>query len=40
MLTQYDGEKALVGVMRWAAAAYPCPATPARAPSTTATGRR
>jgi hypothetical protein len=27
---QFGGEKALIGVMRWAAATYPCPARPGR----------
>jgi hypothetical protein len=37
---QHAGEKAVMGLMRWAAATFPCAATPARTPSTTATGRR
>jgi hypothetical protein len=37
---QYAGEKAVSGLMRWAAASFPCTAMPARAQSTTATGRR
>jgi hypothetical protein len=28
---QHGGDKALVGLMRWAASAYPCPEAPARA---------
>jgi Rap1a immunity proteins len=34
---QHAGEKALIGLMRWAAATFPCAAAPAAA---TATGRR
>jgi hypothetical protein len=37
---QHAGEKAVIGLMRWAAATYPCPPTPARAPSATPTRRR
>ncbi|HEV7264148.1 MAG TPA: Rap1a/Tai family immunity protein [Falsiroseomonas sp.] len=33
---QHAGEKAVIGLMRWAASTFPCPA----APSGTATGRR
>jgi hypothetical protein len=37
---QHAGEKALVGLMRWAADTFPCTATSARAPSASSTGRR
>ncbi|WP_372617352.1 Rap1a/Tai family immunity protein [Falsiroseomonas sp.] len=37
---QHAGEKAVIGLMRWAAATFPCAATPARAPSAAASGRR
>ena len=37
---QHAGEKALIGLMRWAADTFPCTATSARAPSTSAIGRR
>jgi Rap1a immunity proteins len=37
---QHADEKALIGLMRWAAATFPCTATSARAPSAASTGRR
>ena len=39
---QHAGEKALIGLMRWAAATFPCAATPAASgdPSSTTTRRR
>jgi hypothetical protein len=37
---QHASEKALIGLMRWAAATFPCTATQARAPSAASTGRR
>lgn len=32
---QHGAEKALIGLMRWAGATYPCPPAPARRPATT-----
>ena len=36
---QHAGERAIDGVMRWAASAYPCPTPPPAAPANRRTGR-